>query len=203
MKRKLLLIALLFFFVFGLALTRGVAQTDCAPVHWGASEWDLWTGGGVGIGHSYPAGFYSVGLRWGKVLSKQHGQGILRGNFEYAAEVMPVFVVFDKGPTYGVSISPVNVKWNFTSNHKIVPFGEAEGGLLLNTSDVPPGNTSKINFQTGLAGGVQIFRRPTRSITLSTHFLQISNASLGTHNPSYNITMRVRIGYQWWRPEHY
>ena len=66
------------------------------------------------------------------------------------------------------------------------------------TVDVPPGDTSTVNFQTGLAGGVQIFRRPTRSITLSTHFLHISNASLGNRNPSYNITMQFRIGYQWW-----
>jgi lipid A 3-O-deacylase len=176
------------------------AQSDSvpAPAHVGASEWEAWTGGGVGLGHSYPVGFYSIGGRFGLVLTKQHGPGFLRGNFEYAAELMPVFLVFDKGTRYGAVISPVNFKWNFTKSRKIVPFGEAEGGLVLTTRDIPPGNTSTINFQTGLAGGVQIFRRPTRSISTSVHFLHISNASIGLHNPSYNITMRVRIGYQWW-----
>jgi lipid A 3-O-deacylase len=201
MKRTLPSITTLaFILVFGFVLTvPAFAQSDLAPTRWGSNEWEAWTGGGVGLGHSYPVGFYSIGGRWGMILSEQHGSGFLRGNFEYAADIMPVFLVFDKHATYGAVISPVNAKWNFTSNHKVVPFGEAEGGLVLTTRDIPPGNTSTINFQTGLAGGAQIFTRPTRSISISTHFLHISNASIGLHNPSYNITFRVRIGYQWWK----
>jgi lipid A 3-O-deacylase len=198
MKRTLLLFSVV---VLGLtlAITPAFAQSEPALVHWGATEWNVWTGGGVGIGHSYPVGFYNIGVRWGKILSEQHGPGFLRGNFEYAPEIVPVFLVFDKGAHYGALLNPVVVKWNFTGGHKVVPFGEIDGGLLLTTTDVPPGDTSTINFETGLAGGVQIFRRPTRSITVSTHFLHISNASIGNHNPSYNITMQFRIGYQWWR----
>ncbi len=179
-------------------LLSSLAFAQAAPSHAGASEWDVWTGGGTGLGRSTGVGFYNLGVRWGKVLTAQHGPGLLRGNLEYAADVMPVFLVFDRGTTYGASIAPVNLKWNFTRGGKFVPFGEVEGGILFHTRDVPPGDTSTVNFQTGVGGGVQIFRRPTRSITLSTHFLHISNASLGNRNPSYNITMQFRVGYQWW-----
>ncbi len=64
----------------------------------GGHEIGLWTGGG----HSVPGGTsgtsaWNVGARYGWVLTRPHGPGFLNGRFEYAVDVVPVFLVFQKG----------------------------------------------------------------------------------------------------------
>src|SRR5215469_13108308 len=60
------------------------------------ASWDtgVWFAGG----HSVPGGtayvsLFDAGLRLGKVLTGDHGSGFLRGNFEYAIDLVPVYVV--------------------------------------------------------------------------------------------------------------
>src|SRR6266851_98840 len=90
----------------------------------GAHEIQVWTGGG----HS-TAG----------------------GTFEYAVDAVPAFVVFQRtNNTYGVGINPVNLKWNFETRGRVVPYLELGGGTLFTTQNVPPG-TSKVNFTSGAA----------------------------------------------------
>jgi lipid A 3-O-deacylase len=176
------------------------------PMREGATEIGAWAGGGSGLGHSTDFQYANAGLRLGKVLTGEHGSSFLRGNFEYAVDIMPLYLFFQdnaihtsRETVYGGAISPVIFKWNFTSGKKIVPFAAAEGTAIFTTRDVPAGDTSVVNFGSGIASGVQILRGDHHAVSFSGHLLHISNASLGNHNPSINIGLQFRIGYQWWR----
>jgi hypothetical protein len=201
---------------FILALLGGWVLTCAAQelaVRQGATEIGVFVGGGTGLGHSSSAQFTNAGVRLGKVLTGEHGAGFLRGNFEYAADVLPRYLVFQNVPVgqgnspattgrqtvYGAELSPVILKWNFTGGKKIVPFAAAEASAILTTKDIPAGDTSTINFSTGISGGLQLLRGDRHAVSFSGHLLHISNASIGDHNPSYNITLQFRLGYQWWK----
>ena len=73
---------------------------------------------------------------------------------------------------------------------RLVPFIEAAGGFLWSTVNIPPGDTSRINFTPGGGGGMHIFLKPDRAITWTLRAVHISNASLGSHNPGVNASSR-------------
>src|SRR6266852_1709552 len=59
------------------------------------NEVQVWTGGGHGLsGSTSDTGVWNVGVRYGWVLTNPHGPGFLRGRFEYAVDVVPIFPVF-------------------------------------------------------------------------------------------------------------
>ncbi len=206
---KTWLIAFLFLVV---ACAASAAAQQLAVKQQG-TEIGLWAGGGTGVGHSSSFQFANAGLRLGKVLTGEHGPGWLRGNFEYAADVMPLYLVFQdqrvlqpdgvfvtkRQTVYGGSIAPVILKWNFTSGKKIVPYAAIEESAIFTTQDVSAGDTSTVNFGSALASGVQVFRDDHHALTFSGRVIHISNASLGNHNPSINLALQFRLGYQWWR----
>ena len=178
-----------------------------AAIRKGARELGVWGGGGSGVGHSSDTQIASAGLRLGKVLTGVHGFGPLSGNLEYAVDIVPLYLFFQdpaiKGAgrqtVYGASITPVGVKWNFISGKNVAPFVAIEGSAIFTSRNVPAGDTSRVNFASGVASGVQIFTAPKRALTLSAHVMHISNASLGNHNPGVNVAVQVRVGYQWWK----
>jgi hypothetical protein len=179
------------------------------PMHKGAWGIGGWAGGGTGIGHSTDFQFANAALRLSRVMTAEHGPGLLRGNFECAVDIAPVYVVFQNGAAagsatsrqavYGGALSPVIWKWNFTRGRRLAPFAAAEGTAILSGREVPAGNTSLVNFGSGIASGVQIVRGNRRTVTFSGHLLHISNASIGDRNPSINIGLHFRLGYEWWR----
>src|SRR5882672_9599329 len=57
---------------------------------------------------------------------------------------------------YGAAFNPDNLKWNFTHADRTVPFFEFGGGVLF-TNNVVPANTSRANFLTHGAFGLQFF----------------------------------------------
>ncbi|HEY1424200.1 MAG TPA: hypothetical protein VGF20_12145, partial [Candidatus Acidoferrum sp.] len=69
--------------------------------------WDLgaFLGGGTGAGKSSDTQFLFAGGRGGLILSPDLFTGTpIRGNFEYAVEIMPVYTVFTpNGAVYGAS----------------------------------------------------------------------------------------------------
>jgi len=148
----------------------------------------IWGGGG----HSVPGGtgdvsIFTAGVRLGRVLTGDHGSGFLRGNFEYAVDLVPVYVVHLNDSTYGAGFNPINLKWNFTSHERVVPYLELGGGTLFSTSEVPPG-TSTVNFRTHLSLGMHFkgSRSSNRAATLEARYEHISNAGLAMPNPGIN-----------------
>ena len=143
-------------------------------------------------GPTLDTGVWTVGGRYGWVLTAPRGPGFLRGKFEYAVDVLPVFWVFQPGGTaYGVAVDPVALKWNFDTHGSIVPYIDLDGGTLLTNRQVPPGS-SRINFTTSGALGMHILSKKF-NWSAEVRFMHISNAGIAAENPGIN-TLQVRVG---------
>jgi hypothetical protein len=160
----------------------------------GGHDLQLWTGGGHGLnGSTASSGVWNVGARYGWILTAPHGPGFLRGQFEYAVDVVPVFVVVQRtGTAYGFGLNPFALKWNFTKARKVVPYFELGGGTLFTNANVPPG-TSRINFTSSGALGLH-FLRSKYNWSAEIRFMHISNAGLASLNPGIN-TLQLRLGF--------
>lgn len=182
----------------GLCVSAAAAQNADA-IRTGAWELGVWTEGGFSVpGGTKDTQIMNAGFRAGKVLTPEIGPGLLRGKFEYAVDVVPVYVVFQKTTVYGAGFNPVVFKWNFThGNRRMVPFFELAGGTLFSQSDVPAG-TNTVNFTTQVALGAQVFQRSKRSINFSVRYMHISNAGLASPNPGIN-TVQMQLGLHWWK----
>jgi lipid A 3-O-deacylase len=118
--------------------------------------------GGVGVGDRSDFSFTSAGMRLGKVITNQHLPGILRGQFEYAGELMPYWQSFTPPPhlqetkydfegqtgtalfpynggTFtGVSITPIILRWDLKAGRKFAPWVQGAGGLVWTNHKFPP-----------------------------------------------------------------
>jgi hypothetical protein len=160
----------------------------------GGNELQVWTGGGHGLnGSTASTDVWNLGGRYGWILTAPHGPGFLQGQFEYAVDAVPAFVVVQrKADAYGFGLNPFALKWNFTKPHKVVPYFELGGGTLFTNNDVPPG-TSRVNFTTSGALGLH-FLGDKYNWSAEIRFMHISNAGLGDLNPGIN-TLQLRIGF--------
>jgi lipid A 3-O-deacylase len=165
--------------------------------------WDLgiWGGGGFSVpGGTKDTHALNLGLRLGKVLTSDHGGSFLRGNFEWSADLMPLYYIWQPAPAknaYGAAFNPVNLKWNFTNSSRTVPYLELGGGVLFSNHAVPL-NTSHVNFLTHAALGFQFFNNDRRAFTAVVRYEHISNAGLTTPNPGIN-TVQFTLGFNWFK----
>ena len=188
---------LLMMAVSAAAQTKSASQ-DLPAASLRQGTWDIgvWTGGGTGLtGSTSNIRFWNAGMRFGRILTREHGSGWLRGNLELAGDAIPAYVVFQNKTVYGAGFNPALLKWNFTSGRKIAPFVEAGAGLLFTSSDVPLGTTT-VNFTPQVGLGMHIFTREKRAVTLTARYVHISNAGLSTPNPGIN-TIQFTLGYHW------
>jgi lipid A 3-O-deacylase len=163
-------------------------------------RWELGTfaGGGTGLLGASGTQYLLAGVRIGRVLTRDHLHGWLRGNFEYAGDFMPVFFVYTgNSRIYGGNFTPVILKWNFTANRRFVPYLLLSGGGLVSTSNVPPGNTSYFNFVAGGSAGANLLLHHGAAVTFESRWVHISNANLGTGNPQLVSNFIFTIGYTW------
>lgn len=181
--------SLLFVVFWGVPCSRAQAGPED-----GEHDLQLWTGGGHGLnGSTADSGIWNVGLRYGWILTSPHGPSFLRGQFEYAVDVVPVFMVVQKTDTaYGFGLNPFALKWNFTKPRKVVPYFELGGGTLFTNVETPPG-TSRVNFTTSGALGLH-FLRSKYYWSTELRFMHISNASIANLNPGIN-SLQLRIGF--------
>jgi hypothetical protein len=179
--------------LFAAFLCAPALKAQAGPVD-GGHDLQIWTGGGHGLnGSTASSGVWNVGLRYGWILTGPVGPGFLRGQFEYAVDVVPVFVVDQKfGTAYGFGLNPFALKWNFTKPRKVVPYFELGGGTLFTNINVPPG-TSQVNFTSSGALGMH-FLRSKYNFSAELRFMHISNASLANLNPGIN-TLQLRLGF--------
>ncbi|MBV8205313.1 MAG: acyloxyacyl hydrolase [Acidobacteria bacterium] len=154
-------------------------------------SWDLgiWFAGGHSVpGGTSGVGLFDAGLRLGKVLTRNHGAGALRGNFEYAIDVVPLYVVHQSSTVYGGGFNPINLKWNFTSARRITPYLELGGGTLFSSQNVPAG-TNNVNFRTHAGFGIH-----AHPLTVEVRYEHVSNAGLASPNPGIN-SIQFMIGF--------
>jgi hypothetical protein len=195
-KISLVAIGAACFFMTGL----GVAQTS-KPLDGRPWELGVWASGGFSVpGGTKDTKVIDAGARLGKVLTSDHFRGFVRGNFEYSADLIPVYYVLQPAPAvnaYGAAFNPINLKWNFTSANRTIPFLELGGGVLF-SNHVVPGNTSQVNFVTHGTFGFQLFNNQRRAFTASVRYEHISNAGLTVPNPGVN-TVQFLVGVNWFR----
>jgi lipid A 3-O-deacylase len=173
--------------------SRAVAQEVASPEN-SSRELQIWTGGGGAInGGAQGTGVWNLGLRYGLILTAPHGPGILKGQLEYAFDVVPVWVIAQKTNTaYGGSVDPFAFKWIFDKPKKVKPFFQIEGGVLFTNTKVPEG-ASQINFTT--SGGIGAhFLGKKHNFSAEVRFQHISDASMTNYNPGIN-TIQLRIGF--------
>jgi lipid A 3-O-deacylase len=184
---------------------------------------------GNGFGNRDDFRFFSDGFQLGKPLSQVVHARIFSGQFEYAGNIMPLWLAFTPpageqtfivpggysvgpfgGGTYvGVSLTPVIFRWNFlTRSRRFQPWFQAAGGLIYTTHKFPPdllvphgdpGGTSVWNFSPQGGGGFHYFISPKRSIDLGVNGVHISSASLGDRNPGVNASIQIQVGYTFWK----
>jgi len=182
-----------------------VSTASSPPAAFPLSEkgtWDLSVWAREAIGKSaygnFGDAFVSMaGFRTGYVVAGPAGRGRLRGTLEYFFDVIPVFVLTKPKVIYGGGFSPVGLQWNFV-NSRCHPYLEVNVGGIVSTHDVPPGNTSSLNFTANGSAGAAIFADAQHALTANVGYWHLSNARLGRYNPSLN-TLEIEIEYHWLR----
>ena len=136
------------------------AQAALAIDPW---EFGAFFAGGVGVGDRSDFTFANAGVRVGRVLTDEHLPGLLRGQFEYAGEVIPYWQSFTPAPNIhdahvifpgggsafvplpynggtfsGVSITPIILRWDLQPHRRIAPFLQGAGGLVWTNHKYPP-----------------------------------------------------------------
>jgi hypothetical protein len=166
----------------------------------GGHEIQIWTGGGHSVpGGTSSTGIFNLGGRYGWILTKPHGPGFLKGRFEYAVDIVPVYLIFQPSNTaYGAGFNPLALKWNFATRCMTTPYFELTGGTLFTNHNVPEG-TNTVNFTSSAALGFQ-FVKEHRTWSVEVRYMHISNAGLEVPNPGLNtVQVRVGLGKIWGR----
>src|SRR5277367_2035199 len=133
-------------------------------------SWDinLWIAGATGEENTNSfteAGIRTAGVLVGKVLTGEVGRGWRRGTWEYGFDFVPLFTTANNQKVKGAGFEPVVLRWN-SSHHAgpLVPYIEMAGGGIFTTANVPPGNTSSVNFTARGGGGIQVIVRNRQSL---------------------------------------
>src|SRR6266567_4613087 len=157
----------------------------------------IFFGGGSSVDSTPSGQNFLFGIRIGRVLTHEIGRNALRGTFEMAGDIVPLDEYWIHGAQYAAGINPLIAKWNFTGPCRISPYAAAVGGVLFSPHNLPPGDTSQVNFTSGAELGVQMFRKERRSLDLAVKAYHLSNASLGTRNPGINASLQFMLGFTW------
>jgi lipid A 3-O-deacylase len=124
-------------------------------------EYGVFANGGLGTNSRDDYKFFYLGLHAGKVLFHPGGPGWLRGQFEYAAEILPLWQaytpkflrancsetnpptitctgLYPTGGTYtGVSLTPVILRWDLRMGHRWMPWVQGAGGVIWTNHKFP------------------------------------------------------------------
>ena len=146
--------------------------------------------------------FLTAGVHAGRVLTNNFGPGFLRGNFEYAVEILPYWEAFTPkfqrvscvqlnsfvncsqpytvgGTFHGVSVTPIILRWNLARHGKITPWAQAAGGLLYTTHKFPSyGNLDTQNFTENGPNGETSVWNFTPQGGVGFHYFTRSNRSI-------------------------
>ena len=141
----------------------------------------------------------AVAFHLGRVLTHEHGGGVVRGTFEWDFNIIPVEVFWVLGSHYAGGFEALGPRWNFTGNRcRVVPFTGLSGGMLFSPQNFPPGNTYPTNFTIGIDAGAHLFVRPRQSFDVSGRVYHLSNAYLGALNPGIPVGLQFTLGYTWY-----
>lgn len=167
----------------------------------GATEWMISGGPAWGdvIFHSAGGHRYAIQtVSWGRILLGPRGPAALRGRFEWAVEVVPIYGQFAPQHTYGFGVTPLVWRWNFEPNGKLAPYAELAGGALW-TKDPVPIRTTTSNFTAHAGAGIRIFIRQREAVIIAYRLHHISNGNRLDRNPGVNAHV-IQFGWATVRP---
>ena len=158
----------------------------------------IFVGGSTSFANTPSAQTFLAGARFGRVLTHEIGTGGLRGSLEMALDIIPINEFWIGGNAqYAGAINPLIGKWNFTSGKSVAPYLAAVGGIVFSPNNLPPGDTSQVNFTSGAELGAQWFRHERNSLDFAVKIYHLSNASIGNKNPGINGAVQFMVGYTW------
>ena len=167
----------------------------------GTSELMIAGGPAFGIVLFHSAGGHRYALQtvsWGWMMSQARGSGALRGRFEWAFEVVPIYGQYAPQGTYGFGLTPLAWRWNFEPRGRLAPYAELAGGALW-TKDAVPVRTTTSNFTAHAGAGLRIFLRPQDALVISYRLHHISNGNRLERNPGVNAHV-LQFGWSYLRP---
>ncbi|HMG02763.1 MAG TPA: acyloxyacyl hydrolase [Edaphobacter sp.] len=85
--------------------------------------------------------------------------------------------------TYAGGISPLGQRLNFRPGKRLQPFLMDNAGFLVSPRDIPVDFSSRFNFTFEFGGGLEFFRTPRHSWSLSYRIHHLSNGFIGANNP--------------------
>jgi hypothetical protein len=163
---------------------------------WDVSAWST-VATGAENGPLTQARLWMAGMSFAKPITGEFGGGIGRGVLEYGFDLIPLFRTQKSQHVYGGGFEPLVLRWTSTAHRgKLVPYLEGAGGGIFTSADLPPGNTSFFNFTVTIGPGIQILRGGRQSVDIACRYRHLSNANLGTQNPSFN-GIELSLGYHW------
>ncbi len=161
-------------------------------------NYGFYVGGSQSFANTPSAQTFLIAGRVGRVLTHELGSNALRGSFEMAVDIIPINEFWIHGNAqYAGAINPFIAKWNFTGGKTVAPYLAAVGGVVFSSSNLPPGDTSQINFTSGAELGLQWFRHSRNSWDFAAKVYHLSNASIGNKNPGINGAVQGMVGYTW------
>jgi len=122
---------------------------------------------------------------------------------EFGINLTPLVTTAKTQKVHGGGFEPIVLHWYSSHNFgRATPYLEVAGGAVFTDANLPPGNTSSLNFTARAGGGFQIFIRSRQSLDLGCGWMHASNANLGVRNPEFNGEfngIRVTVGYHWFK----
>ena len=167
----------------------------------GTTEWLATVGSAWGVVLFHSAGghqYLSQTVSWGRILSGPKFPGVLRGRFEWAMEVTPVFAQYRPDDVYGLGVAPICWRWNFEPRGKYAPYAELAGGLMWSSAPVPE-ETTTANFTAHAGAGVRMLIRKHEALVVAYRLDHISNGNRLERNPGVNAHA-IHVGLSLLRP---
>lgn len=179
LRRTLPAVVVLAVVLFGTGLSRAQEETNLlqaasANTSVRALPWEIgpMVQGGFGLTEDRDNfHFFSAGVQAGKVLTGNHLNGPMRGNFEYGVEFFPFWQsytpkfqradcvaatapgtiscspLYTVGGTFsGLSVTPILLRWNFVGTKRMSFWAQGGGGLIWTNHKYPAFGSSTPNL---------------------------------------------------------
>jgi hypothetical protein len=176
----------------GLASVPAHAQSPSLEGTSFRSEWVVIGGAGRSVGARERAGREQAfdAIEWGRLVSGEHGSGVLRGRLEMVVEFTPLFVAFQSHQAEGAGFSPLMFRWNLSERGPIRPFLELAGGIVATNRDVPE-DTTRWNFTAHAGVGARVRVADRWGVVIGYRAHHLSNGNTAARNPGINSN----VGY--------
>ena len=177
--------AALFVLALLISATDSLAQAN-DEFRKGSIEWRVSGGGAlpVDLSSARPDRRLTFGaVEIGRFLTATHGPGILAGQLELSLQVMPIVV---RGPEdfWGVGVTPVSVRWNFSGTSVVRPFADASAGLMFVDWSTPGPGRIPGNFNEQVGFGLRLGHARGPGFLLGYRFQHISNGGRAHPSPA-------------------